>query len=214
MTLKEALLITESNGYNVTKLNEVEYTTKAKMFGRIRTLSTANEFIEKMLLCMYNRQENDEKENRLSLHKNYRGFNQADAGTMSALAEQFYTTHRLTPAQYNLVKSLLKKYHRQTFEILQELDMIKVKGKLYYFDKNVYTASQIGVRADSAANELLDMVKIYTVDEFVKDAIKQAEEDAGALDDDELPKAKKLAADMFASGSSIIDAAAVINGEF
>lgn len=213
MNLNEAKLIMEANGYKVEQLNEVNYTTKARMFAEIRKLSTANQFIEKMLLCMYNRQENDEKQNQITVHKNFRGFNQADAGTMSALAEQFYNTHRLTPVQYRLVKSLLAKYHRQVFDILQELDMIKVKGKLYYFDKNVYTASQIGAVADEAAQELIDTVKKYTLDTFTADAIKMAEEDGGVIDDEDAARAKTIASSMFASGETVEAAAAAINEE-
>lgn len=213
MTLIKAKKIMELYGYKVLKLNENNYTTKANIFNEINKISTANTFIEKMLLCMYDRQEKDEKKIKNTTHKNFRGFNMADATVLSYLAEQFYETHKLTPAQYRLISSLLKKYHRQIFEILIELGIIKVKGRLYYFDNVAYNASEIGVKAQETAEDLLNVIKIYTLDEFVKEVIKQAEEDGGDISEDEMKYAKQIASDKYASGATITDAADAINYE-
>lgn len=212
MTIKEAKEIVKRAGLSYARLDEVNYTTKPHIFKEIHRLSTANQFIEKMLLCMYNRQENDERTARLTVHKNYRGFNQADASTLSSLAEQFVEHHSLTPAQYNLVSHLLKKYHRQVFDIMQELGMIKIKGRLYYFDNEVYSEGQIAEKIDDTAIQLLDMVEEFNIEDFIHFAIEHAEE-TGPISDDDLPRAKQIAADLFSTGMSVQDAGNAINDQ-
>lgn len=213
MTIEEATEIMNRYGYKVRRLDEVNYTTKPYIFREITRLSTANQFVEKLLLCMYNRQENDEKASRITVHRNFRGFNQADATTLSKLAEQFVETHTLTPVQYRLISSLLRKYHRQTFEIMRELGMIKVKGRLYYFDNEVYAQSQIDKKTTEAAIEMLDTVKEYDIESFTAAAIKRAEEDSGELDEEDIERAKTIASNIYSSGGTVQVAADIINQE-
>lgn len=215
--LNEAKRILRESGYRVKpaskSLNEVKFSNKAHVFKEINKLSTQDQFITKMLLCMYNRQVDSEKSSRATILKNFRGFNQADASILSYLAEQYIEFHQLTPVQYDIVKEMLSKYRRQMLDIMCELNLIKIDGRDYIFDDEIYNEKEIEEKVDDIAIDMLDMVDEFNVEDFVHFAIEHAEEAAGVLDEDDRKIAAKIATDMFYTGASVHTAADRINEE-
>lgn len=212
-SINEARNILRKYGYIIKPLNEVQFSNKAHVFKEINKLSTQDNFIIKMLLCMYNRQVDNEKSSRSTVLKNYRGFNQADANILSYLAEQYIEFKKLTPMQCNIIKKMLAKYHRQLFEIMCELNLITIRGNTYIFDNEIYKEQDIEEKIDDFAIEMLDMADEFNVNDFIHFAIEHAEEENGILNDDELKHASSIAEEMFYTGASVQAAANRINEE-
>lgn len=212
MNLTEALKIAKK--YNFTafkkkKLNEDEqvkrFINKPSLFSEINKAAQTSKFIEEMLLSMYGRQEDDERKYRFTKYKNFRGFNQSDAGLMSYIAEQYIEHHKLTPEQYRVVSFTLRKYHSQIFDILKEQGIITQQGRFYYFDSRVYTEAQIEQKSDEIALNMLDEVPEFNEEDFAHFAIEHAEEEINISGED-LKRARAIAFELYPTGCSVQEA--------
>lgn len=76
----------------------------------------SDEWVVGALLAMTERQTADEQAMKGTAHLNGIGFNSADAPILTDIAQFYGKTGRLSPAQLNLVRRLLKKYEKQLLE--------------------------------------------------------------------------------------------------
>lgn len=210
MKISEAIKIANRFGYKV--INEDVYTSSFKLNNRIKEYLDNDKFIIVLLMGMYGRQVDFEKNGRKTVLKNFRGFNQTDAGYLSPLAEKVEQGKVLTPAEIKFVKQRLKTYRNtQWTEVLQELGYVEVrplpgrKQELYFNEDEFKEATGVDLEAAVPSGE----------QDFVAQALALAQEDAGILDDEDLSAAKKLAAQLYHLGLvSPQDAANKINDEF
>ena len=215
MTLSEAKAITSKAGLEFIK--EAVYSGRTARFDvnrKIVEYLNNDKFIIAFLMGMYGRQEADEKQGRYTVHKNFRGFNQTDAGLLSYYAEKIMDGTKLTAKEMAQAKRTLLTYkNTQCLRVLQEIGYIqetKIRGQVaYIFDEDEFT-EQVGV--DPVA--VLPDPK-QSEEDFVNKCIELAEKDAGLIDDEDLDAAKALASELYHLGViSAQDVADKINEEF
>lgn len=88
---------------------------------RIRTLLASNPLaVERALMVLYREQTADEQQARHTRECNSRGFNAADAPTLSRLAELVRAGHTLHPGQIAVARRRLSKYAGQLLDAIPE----------------------------------------------------------------------------------------------
>lgn len=70
----------------------------------------------RMLLCIYNRQTQDEKNAQQTKHDNGVGFMHCHAEVGTSIAQQFRSSGRLSSKQWAFVRRMMRKYTRQLAE--------------------------------------------------------------------------------------------------
>lgn len=208
MQLDEALKIVKESGYEV---NEAVYQNVFNLNKKIKEYLENDKFIVVLLLGMYGRQESSEKMTRQTRFKNFRGFNQTDAGNLSFLAEKIENGEVLTRQELAFAKRRLQTYkNTQWLDVLTEMGYIEQKplpGRKveYHFNESNFEQAT-GVNLDSIVPE--------AEKDFVAKAISLAETDNGVIDDEDLAYAKKIATELYYTGLiSPQDAADRINEE-
>lgn len=208
MELNEALKIVKESGYEV---NEAVYQNVFNLNKKIKEYLENDKFIVVLLLGMYGRQESSEKMARQTRFKNFRGFNQTDAGNLSFLAEKIENGEVLSRQELNFAKRRLQTYkNTQWLDVLTEMGYIEQKplpGRKieYHFNESNF---------ENATGVSLSTIVPDAEKDFVAKAISLAETDNGMIDDDDLAYAKKIATELFYTGLiSPQDAADRINDE-
>ena len=192
-------------------INEDTYRTTFDLNKKIKDYLENDRFIIVLLIGMYGRQESAEKLTRQTRFKNFRGFNQTDAGNLSYLAEKIENGEILTRAELNFAKHRLQTYkNTQWVDVLNEMGYIEKKTlpnrKVeYYFNEDNFkteTGVDLGTAVPNAEKD------------FIAAAIALAEANGGIIDDDDLKYAREIARQLFYSGLvSPQDAADRINEE-
>jgi hypothetical protein len=85
-------------------------------------LATNNQWLERGIIAIYNRQTAGEKAASITKELNGRGFNGCDAEFLSSLAEWINKSHRqpgdrLSPKQAEIARRKMKKYAGQLLQI-------------------------------------------------------------------------------------------------
>ena len=146
---------------------------------------------------MYGRQVDFEKRGRRTVLRNFKGFNQTDAAYLSPLAEKVQNGQVLTPRELAFVKSCLRKYkNTQWSEVLKELGYVREEKK---------PGRKIELFFDELEFAPIDDDEIETIvpnseEDYIAKALSLAQEDGGMLDDEELSRAKQIAADLYHQG--------------
>ena len=193
--IAEAIKIVNKHGYKV--LKEEVYTSNFQLNQRIKEYLENDKFIIVLLIGMYGRQVDFEKAGRRTILRNFRGFNQTDAAYLSPLAEKVQRGEVLTQRELNFVKTCLKKYRNtQWSEVLKELGYVKEEKKPgrkieLFFDEDEF----IPIIDDDFETIVPDAEANY-----VAKALSLAQEDSGMIDDEDLPRAKQIAADLYHQG--------------
>lgn len=178
-------------------LNEDVYTSNFQLNKRIKEYLENDKFIIVLLMGMYGRQVDFEKSGRRTVLRNFKGFNQTDAGFLSPLAEKVNNGETLTPEELRFVKRRLQTYkNTQWSEVLKEMGYVKVKEKPgrkieLYFDEDEFITMS-GVEPEVAAPN--------AEQDFIAKALSLAQQDGGMIDDDDLPRAKQIATELYYKG--------------
>lgn len=192
-------------------INEDTYKSTFDLNKKIKSYLGNDKFIVILLIGMYGRQESVEKLARQTRFKNFRGFNQTDAGNLSYLAEKIENGEILSKEELLFARHRLQTYkNTQWIDVLTEMGYIEKKTlpgrkiEFYFNESNFETETGID----------LDSVVPTAEKDFIAAALSLAEKDNGLLDDEDLKYAKKIASDLFYSGLiSPQDAADRINEE-
>lgn len=207
--MAEAIRVIQESGYKVIK--EDVYTSSFQLNRRIKEYLENDKFIVVLLMGMYGRQVDFEKSGRRTVLRNFKGFNQTDAGFLSPLAEKVENGGILTAEELRFVKHRLQTYkNTQWSEVLKEMGYVKVKEKPgrkveLYFDEDEFSMIS-GIEPDAVVPN--------AEHDFIAKAISLAQQDSGMIDDDDLPRAKQIATELYYKGLvSPQDAADRINEE-
>lgn len=194
------------------QMNEDVYTNSFTLNQKLKQYLDNDKFVIVLLTGMYGRQVDFEKAGNRTVLKNFKGFNQTDAGYLTPLAKKVEDGEVLSASEIKFVRSRLKTYRNtQWDQVLQEMGYITVNQRPGR--KPEFVLNEEEFQAETGIN--LDQAVPTAEADFVNAAIKAAEEMAGAFDDEDLPAAKSLAASLFHTGLiSPTDAAERINEEF
>lgn len=193
--IAEAIKVIKENGYKIIK--EDVYTSNFQLNKRIKEYLENDKFVIVLLIGMYGRQVDFEKRGRRTVLRNFKGFNQTDAAYLSPLAEKVQNGQVLTPREIAFVKSCLRKYkNTQWSEVLKELGYVREERK---------PGRKIELFFDELEFAPIDDDEIETIvpnseEDYIAKALSLAQEDGGMLDDEELSRAKQIAADLYHQG--------------
>ena len=193
--MAEAIKVIKENGYKIIK--EDVYTSNFQLNKRIKEYLENDKFVIVLLIGMYGRQVDFEKRGRRTVLRNFKGFNQTDAAYLSPLAEKVQNGQVLTPREIAFVKSCLRKYkNTQWSEVLKELGYVREERT---------PGRKIELFFDELEFAPIDDDEIETIvpnseEDYIAKALSLAQEDGGMLDDEELSRAKQIAADLYHQG--------------
>ena len=193
--MAEAIKVIKENGYKIIK--EDVYTSNFQLNKRIKEYLENDKFVIVLLIGMYGRQVDFEKRGRRTVLRNFKGFNQTDAAYLSPLAEKVQNGQVLTPREIAFVKSCLRKYkNTQWSEVLKELGYVREERK---------PSRKIELFFDELEFAPIDDDEIETIvpnseEDYIAKALSLAQEDGGMLDDEELSRARQIAADLYHQG--------------
>lgn len=194
------------------QINEDVYTNSFTLNQKLKQYLDNDKFVIVLLTGMYGRQVDFEKAGNRTVLKNFKGFNQTDAGYLTPLAKKVEDGEVLTANEIKFVRSRLKTYRNtQWDQVLQEMGYITVNKRPGR--KPEFVLNEEEFQAETGIN--LDHAAPSAEDDFVNAAIAAAEEMSGVFAEEDLSAARSFAANLFHSGLiSPIDAAERINAEF
>lgn len=86
----------------------------------VELMQSNQKFLERALLELFNRQAEDEKTYKDTIHKNGSGFSASDAPVLTRYANYLKSGRPLTGEHLEKAKKLLPKYRRQVLQIIAE----------------------------------------------------------------------------------------------
>lgn len=193
--MAEAIKVIKENGYKIIK--EDVYTSNFQLNKRIKEYLENDKFVIVLLIGMYGRQVDFEKRGRRTVLRNFKGFNQTDAAYLSPLAEKVQNGQVLTPREIAFVKSCLRKYkNTQWSEVLKELGYVREERKHgrkieLFFDELEFAPID---------DDEIEAIVPNSEEDYIAKALSLAQEDGGMLDDEELSRARQIAADLYHQG--------------
>jgi len=91
-----------------------------------QNLLDSNEWLVRGLLCLFERQTEDEKRDEATRHLNRRGFNSADSEKLTSMAKQWLRKSWLSEYQMGFIRRRLLKYAGQLSRVARGEDRVVV----------------------------------------------------------------------------------------